>query len=602
MTQRASPSILALAILLLGCGCAHWRPPDDAGGEPAGQRTASVRLPEDPAWFADSPFRDVVRAAARSVAAKADRTKGNYVRILDHGDDALLARIHLIRQARRSICVQTFIWTNDEVGRFVMHELIEAAKRGVQVRVIADHFVSDKDPEVVAFLATAHPNMRIRHYRPASGRIRPSSLRVLGTMLVGFRGFNQRMHNKIMLFDDIAVITGGRNIENSYYNRSTGMNFRDRDVLVVGPAVLAARASFDCFWKYRHSVPSEKLLDVVPVIRSGAFRRFGTRDDFAFDSLCRNEDRDASDARVVRARLLAGLVRAERVEFVADKPGKNRAVRLSGGGRLTRRLVDTLETAESEILMQSPYFVLRLPDRRFLARLRRRSPGLRIVVSSNSFGSTDNVMAYSANYRLRSSYIEGLDIDIHEYKPHPAELRVLFPAYDAFAEEGERRMREGMQSRGPFLCVHAKSLVIDGHLAYVGSYNIDPRSANLNTEVGFLIDDPAVARQLRASILRDCLPENSWVIAKRQMPLSVDRLNSLVEGLMLLSPIDLWPIRNTTSFDLRPGKPPVPRDHPDFYANYEDCGAFPGADSWFSMKEITTRILKTVGPMGVSLL
>lgn len=552
--------------------------------------------------FRGSPFRVVVDEAVGAIRAETDPTTGNYVQILDSGDDALLARIHLIRQATKSICVQTFIWTNDEVGRFVMYELIEAAKRGVQVRVIADHFVSDKDPNVVAFLATVHPNLQIKHYRPAADRIRPSKLRVMGDLVLGFRGFNQRMHNKILLVDDVAVIAGGRNIENTYYNRSTWINFRDREVLVIGPAVPEVRTSFNDFWTCRHVVPSRELLDVATVVAQGNFVRYITRADFAFAGLCDREDWGAADLPLIQRTFVDRLIRAQRVEFVADKPGKNRALSLRGGGQITQRLAKVIGEAQHEVIAQSPYFVLGTPSRKFFTALRKQKPSLRIVVSSNSFGSTDNVMAYSANYRLRSTYIESLGLETYEFKPLPGELRTVFPAYDDFARRAEERIAKGEQEEPPFLCIHAKSAVVDGKVAYIGSYNLDPRSANLNTEIGFLIEDRTIARQLRDTILGDCQPENSWVIAKRQMPLSSDKLNGLVEGLMHLSPVDLWPIRNTSSFELLPGRSPVPTNHPDFYRNYQDIGSFPGAPAGLSAKEITTRLYKALGPLAVSVL
>jgi phosphatidylserine/phosphatidylglycerophosphate/cardiolipin synthase-like enzyme len=380
------------------------------------------------------------------------------------------------------------------------------------------------------------------------------------------------------------------------------MTFRDRDVLVVGPVVPDVRASFDEFWTYRHSVPSSKLVDVAATIRKGEFRRYIGREDFAFTDICAKEDRDASDSDLIQRHFVDRLVAADHVEFVYDKPGKNRAVWLTGGGRITRRLVEVVEDARSEVVMQSPYFVLRTPTRAFLRELREAYPDLRMVVSSNSFGSTDNPMAYSANYRLRSAYIEDLDLEVYEFKPHPGELYTLHPNFDVYAERAEQRIAAGEQERGPFLCIHAKSAVFDRNLAYIGSYNLDPRSANLNTEVGFLIRDQRVAGQLRDAILTDCRPENSWVIAKRQMPLSAEVMNGLVENVMLFSPIDIWPIRNTSSFELRPGMPAVPPNHPDFYTNYQDVGSFPGAPANLTMKEITTRLLKAVGPLAVSIL
>ena len=161
----------------------------------------------------------------------------NKVAIINSGYDALLLRVHLFRNAKKSINVQTFILKNDECGRLFMYELIQAAKRGVKVRMIADHFVSDKDCDLVAFLAVVHPNLELKHYRPAADRLKPSKLQGILNTMFSFRNTNQRMHNKIITVDGKIGVTGGRNIENTYYHFSTGMNFKDRDVLVTGPVV-----------------------------------------------------------------------------------------------------------------------------------------------------------------------------------------------------------------------------------------------------------------------------------------------------------------------------------------------------------------------------
>ncbi len=125
-----------------------------------------------------------------------DLARGNRVAVIGNGYDALLLRVHLIRQARASIAIQTFIWTNDECGRLLMYELIEAAKRGVKVRIIADQMVSDQDPATVAFLATVHPNIEIKHYRPPLSRLQPSRLQMLLAGLQSFRDVNQRMQQQ----------------------------------------------------------------------------------------------------------------------------------------------------------------------------------------------------------------------------------------------------------------------------------------------------------------------------------------------------------------------------------------------------------------------
>jgi len=529
---------------------------------------------------------------AGSPVGIAAAAKEHQVALLESGYDALLLRVHLIRQAREAIAVQTFIWSNDECGRLLIYELIEAARRGVEVRIIADHLFSDQDPDTVAFLATVHPNFEVKHYRPAASRIKPSRFALLLEGLKSFRGINQRMHNKVMLFDGAVLVTGGRNIENSYFDHATGLNYRDRDVLVTGPAVRTALESFDHYWKFRHAIPSRELTDVAAVIARGDFRRYPRREDWDFGGLFGALGREADDTALIGERFASKLRRVARAEFIADDPGKGRGF-FSTNARITRELRGVLEGARNRVTIQTPYLVLSAPAQRLVGAMQAKNPGLVIRVSTNSFASTDNLPAYSANYRLRGDYIEKLGLQVHEFKPQPAVRARVFPGYERMVARA--RQLHGPDGRRPFLSLHAKSLVVDDRVAFVGSYNLDPRSENLNCEAGLLVEDETFARTLREEIDRDLRPENSWVIARRRLPLRLDAVNGLIEGVLSLSPVDVWPLQNTSSFELKPGFDEVPPDDPRFYDNHRDAGSFPGADGALSTKEILTRLYKAIG-------
>ncbi|MCF3649724.1 phospholipase D-like domain-containing protein [Synoicihabitans lomoniglobus] len=519
-----------------------------------------------------------------------DPSRGNRVLNLENGYEALALRVHLIRQARRSIELQTFIWTNDEVGRLMIYELVEAARRGVKVRVIADHMVSDQNPEVGAFLATANPNLEVRHYRPVMERLKPSLWQQATSAMFGFHGINQRMHNKLMVVDGAVMLTGGRNIENTYFNHSPGMNFRDREVMAVGPVVRLAEASFEEYWAFRHVVPSAELKDVATVMQSGRFPRYETRSDYDFGGYFEEIDQAADDADQMRTLFWHQLRPVDRVEFLADDPGKGLGL-FDKASRTTKALRQRVGEAQREVTVQSPYLILSGSARKLARVLRRQNPAISLRVSTNSYASTDNILAYSANYRLRSQYVEKLGLEVFEFKPHPDSLPELFPEFDAMAQRAETQGKKA----APFFCLHAKSLVVDDRVSFVGSYNMDPRSVSLNTEVGLIIEDEAFARELRAQIERDMEPGNSWVIARREYPLGLDTVNGLISGLLALGPVDPWPIQNTSSFELKPGTDPVPTNHPEFYQRYRDTGIFPGASGAVTSKEILTRIYKAVG-------
>jgi putative cardiolipin synthase len=552
--------------------------------------------------YASSPFGPLLDNETSTTKGSSDRHSNNQVLILDNGYEALLLRIHLIRNASRSIEIQTFIWTNDECGRLLMYELIQAAKRGVNVRIIADHFVSDKDPKIAAFLATVCPNIQLKHYRPVADRLQPRRVQSILKTIFRFKELNQRMHNKVMIFDNAMAITGGRNIENTYYNFSMQMNFRDRDVLMLGPIVKDVTDSFENFWEYKHAIPSHKLTDVQALIAKGEAPTFEKKADFEFGNVFEKLEKAASDKPYITATFADKVLPAARVTFLSDKPGKNRSFGLRGQGRFTKQLGEIISKTEASLTIQSPYFVLTKEAIQLFRSLRSKSPAVQVRVSSNSFGSTDNIVAYSANYRQRSTTIEDLGLQVYEFNPHPGHLLSLFPQYPTLLRMAKAKVNRTAEDRLPFLCIHAKSFVQDHKTAYIGSYNLDPRSENLNTEVGLLIEDANIAKLLEASIERDCAAENSWVIAKRQMPLQLDKVNRLFQGLSGLSPIDVWPIRNTSSFALIPGHTPLAPSAPDFYKHYEDAGCFPGAPEWLSKKEISTRIYKAIGGLATPLL
>ncbi|MFO7976901.1 MAG: phospholipase D family protein [Candidatus Hydrogenedentota bacterium] len=549
-----------------------------------------------PAAEYDSPlYAFAQRIDATPGSANFDGTRQNHVLMLEDGLDALLLRVHLIRNAQRCIDIQTTILANDECGRLIMCELFKAARRGVVVRLLIDHFMSARDARWMAALTEAHPNLEIRYYRPPADHAAPPRLLELANTFLRFKSTNQRMHNKLMLFDRQIGIVGGRNIDNHYYNYSISYNFLDRDAVVVGPAVTDMATSFEAYWFYKRSVPSYQLRDIRAVCETGAYERIRSPEDFHIGKLQSAVSVLIEDKAYLQDTFVTSFQEPHRLEFISDDPGKNQRKWLWGGGRAVHRIREIIRSADEELVMQSPYLILNYHARRMFKKLQRNDPPPKVIVSTNSFASTDNTVAYSANYKMRSTYIEKLKFQVYELKAHPKNLLQWLPNF----EELQARAERTGESRDPFISIHGKSIVVDSRMVYVGSFNLDPRSENLNTENGILIEDARIAQQVRASILEVTRPSCSWVIAKRQIPLS--EVNYLLEGLSGLSPIDLWPLRNTTSFELRPGMEPVEPGHEDFYEHYSDAGSFPGSEG-ISTKQIVTRIYKVLGSLAVPIL
>jgi cardiolipin synthase C len=295
------------------------------------------------------------------IAANAGKT-GVYV--LDTGAEALLARAWLVDHAKRSIDVQYFIWSTDNIGILAAEALLRAAERGVRVRVIVDDLLIDAPDKSLLALAK-HPNIDIRIYNPKTSVGVPLQKRVLNAA-TDFRGMNQRMHDKTLVIDGRTAITGGRNMAAEYFDHNHEYNFRDRDALLLGPAVKAMLAHFETFWRSELAVDVQARFDGLGLMQKNV--RVGDAEIqqvynelHAYAKLPENfapEIRAAIDATPTSFERLAQQMRWTEVEFISDKPGKNdnRAL-LDGGGQTSAALARLLQGARQRVTIQSPYLV-----------------------------------------------------------------------------------------------------------------------------------------------------------------------------------------------------------------------------------------------------
>ncbi|MBU1171619.1 MAG: phospholipase D family protein [Proteobacteria bacterium] len=541
-------------------------------------------------------------------------TKNN-VALLDVGEEALLLRIHLIRAARHSIAMQTIIWMNDETGRLLMHEMIRAAKRGVRVQLLIDHFVSEKHPEIAAFLATVHPNLSIKMYNPIVGpfsehRINPSAVDKLTRLLSGFNKVNQRMHNKVFIVDDHVGITGGRNNQNAYYDQARGMNYRDRDILVTGPVVKELRQSFNAFWSFKYSIPLKSLVDINDV----QIKTWTTPKDFAFHGMFGEMLADADNYHKIKALFSDHLHPVDHAYFIDDNPGKNEKKwlgRFMGAGKITMELARLVSEARDNIYINTPYLVLTDPAITLFKEIRKKHPDMNIRIATNSLAATDSWHCYALSFQQKQTMLQDLKFHIYEFKPLPGDMRTYMPGYDTLKarpftpaekrEFGEARVEEDTSLQRPphpgepYMCLHAKTLVIDDEITFIGSYNLDPRSENLNTEVGLVVRDKGFAALVKNSIAKDMAPQNSWVIARNKYPLGLGAPNTILSDLSRILPlVDPWPLRYAGSYELNDNKTPLESDHDDFYDHYHYVGNFPDIPLDRSGKVIGTLITKTL--------
>jgi putative cardiolipin synthase len=448
---------------------------------------------------------DDAMAFAHDVVAAHPGESGAYV--LETGEEALIARAWLGDHARRSIDIQYFIWSTDNIGILAAEAILRAADRGVHARILVDDLLIDAPPESLLALAK-HPNIEIRIYNPNTSVGVPLRTRVWNAV-TDFRGVNQRMHDKTLIVDGTVAITGGRNMAADYYDYSQEYCFRDRDVLLAGEVVKDMSASFERFWAspLAHSV--ESLYDGIGLMQENVKvdaaevqRIYRELHAYAADpSNFAPEVRAAIDGAPAAFARIAEAATWGDVEFVSDLPGKNETHEgLGGGGRTTAALARLVESARERLAIQSPYLV---PSDAALELLREvLGRGVRIRVNTNSLASTDNLQAFAGYRNLRDSLL-AMGLQIFEYRPDPETQRRVMQ------QEVIGRL-PAEKPRVPVFGLHAKTLVVDGKVAFIGTFNLDPRSENLNTEVGVIIHDESLARAVEAAIETDMQPANSW--------------------------------------------------------------------------------------------
>lgn len=593
---RIAP-LLAIAVLATGCGLDRTLA-KKADAIVADARPSTLDCARENHCPIDSPYRALV---ADADAASAPGAPVHYVNLLETGEDALLLRVHLIRAAQKSIDIQTFIWAEDDAGWLVLDELIAAARRGVRVRVIVDQLFSIDNIEWLSRIAEAHANLELKVYNPTFDKAVTQPIEFAAGLVCCFTRFNQRMHNKLFLVDGEIGIAGGRNIENRYFDWDQEFDYRDRDALVAGPEVgREMQASFDAFWAHRRAVPLTRLNDVNQRIVADAGRAETLQPPAGIDwARIESLRARAVDAGYIRALFTDDALRVGRVEYFSDSPDKPEHPESPAAEALTQHIAELLHGAAREVVFETPYLVLSSRAQKIFHDLRKRTPRVPVIVSTNSLAATDAFYVYALSHKYKKRYLKRYGFEIHEFKPFPGDAKTFVRDYDRLAGgintgEYHRYGRAPLKRGGVRIGLHAKSLVIDGAIALIGSHNFDPRSDDYNTESGFIVHDTTVALRVRSNVLRNTEPENAWVIARRHGDPLVESVNNAIADVSTALPLfDLWPFRYATSYELKPGCVPLPPSDPHFYECYDDVGDFPEVD--LPMKTIYTRIVTAFG-------
>ncbi len=428
--------------------------------------------------------------AAIDPAARRNPGKSGIV-LLRHGSDALAARVMLADAAERSLDMQYYIWRYDVSGALLFNAVRRAADRGVRVRLLLDDNNTSGLDALLALLDD-HPNIEVRLFNPFIVR----RVRWL-SYLRDFSRLNRRMHNKTFTADNQATIIGGRNIGDEYFGVHEQVSFVDLDVLAIGAVVGEVSQSFDAYWSCDSSHCADRI--VRPLSRREAAKVAAGPRTFLSQPAANELREEVAESRLVPD-LLAGTLDVEwsSVRMLVDDPRKGLA-RERLRDTLSDRLSAALGKPKRRLYLVSPYLVPTRTGMQTLIGLAQR--GIDVQILTNSLEATD-VATVHAGYVKRRRRLVKAGVVLYELKrtapPTPRRLR--------------RRQRDRRLSGSSGSSLHAKTFAVDGERVFVGSFNFDPRSARLNTEIGFLIESPAFAGGLEEWFTQQ-VPRRSYRVA-----------------------------------------------------------------------------------------
>ena len=463
---------LALTGLLLLSGCATHQLRD---------------VPLTPGYAQPPSQSGPLFQVAQQIEAQNGAGKSTYLALSDNLD-ALRWRLLLADLATETIDAQYYLWNGDESGRLLALHLIAAADRGVRVRLLVDDvFTIDSDTGIATL--DSHPNIEVRIFNPWQKR--GSTWRRVTEYLGASRQLNQRMHNKLFVADNRVAIVGGRNIGNPYFGLGDQYNFRDLEVVTAGPVATDISHSFDIYWNDDWAVtgeaftppgyeppPSDSIREDLQqeLQASERLEQAGLGDLLRWDDLL-PQLVDASDTG--------------NVWVVFDDPPT--AVANNNGVRKVDKLAGLSKQYRHDVVVASAYFI---PTNELLESIQALTDrGVRVRVLTNSLASTNHTM-------VNSGY-------------SPWRRRLLKAGAELYEYRGDIHDTSGIVAPGidnHRITLHTKAIVIDHETVYIGSLNLDPRSMHINTEMGMLIQDPVLAREVMRTLEEDMSPENSWQV------------------------------------------------------------------------------------------
>jgi putative cardiolipin synthase len=410
---------------------------------------------------------------ATDVSSKPEGQAGFYP--LSDGIDALAARLLLAQRAERTIDLQYYLIKNDKTGRALVYALLDAADRGVRVRLLLDDVFTGGYDAAMAGL-DSHPNFEIRifnpFYRGFAGRARSG--------ITSFGRINRRMHNKSFTVDNQITIVGGRNIADEYFGAREDAKFSDLDVAGIGPVVDDVSAMFDTYWNHETAVPLPAFAEMPDDPPAELERVRQGKADW------KEEIQNSPYVDAVRQTVLNfveaddGVFHWAPYSLVYDSPDKGVRSRSEAAESIRTPLVDALQSAEHELIVASPYFVPRKSGVEGFSELLQR--GVQVTIITNSLAANNQFSVHAGYAPSRKPLLQN-GIRIYEVRP-----------------DAEVAGAELIAASGAKATLHTKAFVVDQKEVFIGSFNFDPRSAYINTESGVIIRSPEMANNFAATV------------------------------------------------------------------------------------------------------
>ncbi len=407
--------------------------------------------------------------------------------LLSDNTDAFVARFALATIAEKTLDIQYYIMHNDASGQYLGYAILSAADRGVKVRILVDDInISGRDSNFK--MLSQHENIQIRIFNPLINR----DWRRHIELLVNLKRAGRRMHNKAFIADNTSAIIGGRNIGDEYFDARNNLNFVDLDLLTIGPIVNDITKSFNDYWHSHWATPIENISkarvarkQLLKLKRNLKDKWHHARNTEYFQSL-----KHASFTQKIINRQI-DFTWAEANLFY-DRPEKLCKDRAEHTTHIGPQVMPYFNRAEKELLIATPYFVPGKKGTQWFKN--KKKEGVDIKILTNSLAATDVTAVHAGYKKYRKKFVVA-GIHLFELKPTAKSTH-----------SKTSKLIEGSKQAS----LHAKYMVVDRRYVFVGSANLDPRSGLLNTEIGIMVDSPALAEKTIALFDRSASLENSY--------------------------------------------------------------------------------------------